>query len=86
MRLQIRALVGRLGSLVVEGEVELKYDSHVTRLLGKLPSKLQVDFRKNLYFQSDSVYALPEFSKWLSTKHGVRVILNRPIKEILRTE
>ncbi len=63
--LQIRALVGMLESLGVKGEVELKCGSHVARLLGKLPSKLQADFRRHLYFQSDSVYTLPELSKWL---------------------
>ncbi len=63
--LQIRALVGMLETLGVEGEVELKCGSHVARLLGKLPSELQADFRRHLYFQSDSVYTLPEFSKWL---------------------
>ncbi len=63
--LQIRALVGMLETLGAEGEVELKCGSIVTRLLGKLPSELQADFRRHLYFQSDSVYTLSEFSKWL---------------------
>lgn len=63
--LQIRALVGMLETLGVEGEVELKCGSHVARLLGKLPPELRADFRRHLYYQSDSVYTLPEFSKWL---------------------
>lgn len=63
--LQIRALVGMLETLGIEGEVELKCGSHVARLLGKLPPELRADFRRHLYYQSGSAYTLPEFSKWL---------------------
>lgn len=66
--LQIRALVGMLETLGLEGEVELKCGSHVARLLGKLLPELRVDFRRHLYYQSHSVYTLPEFSKWLQYK------------------
>ncbi len=84
--LQIRALVGMLETLGVAGEVELKCGSHVARLLGKLSPELQADFRRHLFFSLIQCTHYLNSLSGSSTKHGVRVILNRSIKEIPRAE
>lgn len=50
-----------LETLGVEGEMELKCSPS----LGKLLPELCADFPRHLYHQSDPVYTLAEFSKWL---------------------
>lgn len=82
--LQIRALVGMLETLGVEGEVELKCGSHVARLLGKLPPDPAQTFADTYIISLIQCIHYPNSPSGSSTKHGVRAIPNLPTNELMK--
>lgn len=63
--LRVRALVGMLQQLGVDGHIELQCGSHVARLMSKLPQDLRATFRRHIYPQRDKVPSLMDFAEWL---------------------
>lgn len=63
--LQVCSLVGMLEQLGPRGHVELQCDSHVSRLLGKLPYDLIASFKIFIHPMRVAIPTLIEFAEWL---------------------
>ncbi|CAN9508074.1 unnamed protein product [Ophioblennius macclurei] len=62
---QVQSLVGMLKTFGPHSEVELQRESHVIRLLSKLPPEQRAEFRRCMFNRSSHVYTLDDLATWL---------------------
>lgn len=83
--LTVRALVAMLYKLGEEGHIELKYGSHVTRVMSKLPQERCADFMEYIHPFNVRVLTLFDFSDWLEFELKVQEYGQCLLREVKET-